>query len=232
MKHNQTLIRWYKKIKSIKYLGNKCEHCNTTDVRHLTFHHIDPNYKEDTISQIFGKRWEYIQNELDKCILLCKNCHMKHHYNISNSDKRICKLIMLDYKNNECKKCGYNDCPASLTFHHIDKKNKSFTISENISERFISIVDMDILLKNELDKCEILCSNCHNAEHLRDDILEYVIENYDNIKIEYKSKKVDRLLVKDMYFNKNMKQVDIAKHFNVSKSTISMIIKDIENNTL
>ena len=61
--------------------------------------------------------------------------------------------------------------------------------------------------------------------------VEYVLENFDNIKLEHKTKKLDRRLVYDMY-NKNMKQADIARSLGVSKGTISGIIKDMKNNTL
>jgi hypothetical protein len=56
--------------------GNKCEACNSTD--NLEFNHIDRSTKLITLS---GKgldgRWETILKELDKCELLCNNCHLE-----------------------------------------------------------------------------------------------------------------------------------------------------------
>ena len=56
--------------------GNKCEACNSTD--NLEFNHIDRSTKLITLS---GKgldgRWETIIKELDKCELLCNNCHLE-----------------------------------------------------------------------------------------------------------------------------------------------------------
>ena len=54
--------------------------------------------------------------------------------------------------------CGYSKYLGALEFHHIDN-NKSFSISENGHTRSWDI------LKNELNKCIMLCSNCHKEIH-------------------------------------------------------------------
>ena len=67
-----------RKIKCIQYLGGKCIRCGyCLSPRALTFHHRDRDQKEFSISQIKDRRWELIQAELDKCDLLCFNCHME-----------------------------------------------------------------------------------------------------------------------------------------------------------
>lgn len=53
-----------------------------------------------------------------------------------------------------CMICGYNKCSYSLHFHHVNKKDKSFTISTGV--RF-----GETAIKNEINKCVILCANCH-----------------------------------------------------------------------
>jgi hypothetical protein len=67
------------KRKAIEYKGGKCERCgyNTCD-RALAFHHLDPSQKEFSISRT-NKGWEKMKIELDKCILVCCNCHMEIH---------------------------------------------------------------------------------------------------------------------------------------------------------
>ena len=45
----------------------------------LDFHHIDPDEKNFGICRRIDKAWETIQKELDKCVLLCKNCHAEYH---------------------------------------------------------------------------------------------------------------------------------------------------------
>lgn len=66
------------KLKCIAYLGGKCIKCGYSKcARSLTFHHRDRREKERSISQIKDWNWEKIKNELDKCDLLCFNCHME-----------------------------------------------------------------------------------------------------------------------------------------------------------
>lgn len=57
-----------------------------------------------------------------------------------------------------CKKCGYNKFIGSLDFHHIEPEHKDFIISH-------SFTSFNNLHKKELDKCILLCSNCHRIEH-------------------------------------------------------------------
>lgn len=69
------------KQKVIKYKGGKCSKCGYAEnASALEFHHVDPNTKEFSIStNALGKPWEEIVTELDKCILLCANCHREVH---------------------------------------------------------------------------------------------------------------------------------------------------------
>jgi hypothetical protein len=72
-------IRRDLKDRAIEYLGGKCVDCS--GVYHQAaydFHHKDPSLKD---YQISGKRvWEIVKQELDKCELLCSNCHRIRHY--------------------------------------------------------------------------------------------------------------------------------------------------------
>jgi len=56
-----------------------------------------------------------------------------------------------------CAKCGYKKHPAALDFSHKDPKEKDFNISAG---RFYSL---DRLIK-EIEKCDILCANCHREK--------------------------------------------------------------------
>lgn len=69
------------------------------------------------------------------------------------------KQMSLNYKGNKCSKCGYDTCTAALEFHHIDPKNKEFSISAKGYTRSWDKV------KEELDKCELVCANCHRELH-------------------------------------------------------------------
>ena len=56
-----------------------CVRCGEKDVRCLSFHHERDKYAEisDMVSR--GLSWVRIMAEIEKCILLCANCHCKEH---------------------------------------------------------------------------------------------------------------------------------------------------------
>lgn len=62
---------------------SKCAICGITeDLKFFAeFHHIDPNEKEYQMSILFGRKWtETIEKELNKCLLVCANCHRLIHF--------------------------------------------------------------------------------------------------------------------------------------------------------
>lgn len=63
----------------IEYLGGKCSKCHIKDHDVLTFHHINPDDKYQNLSSLWHDKWDTIKKELDKCTLLCANCHIKLH---------------------------------------------------------------------------------------------------------------------------------------------------------
>ena len=65
------------------------------------------------------------------------------------------KTMALEYKGGKCQSCGYNRCEAALELHHLDPKTKSFGIGEKGYTRSW------LKVKAELDKCILLCANCH-----------------------------------------------------------------------
>jgi predicted HNH restriction endonuclease len=60
------------------------------------------------------------------------------------------------YLGGKCQKCGYDACPAALDFHHLAGREKDFNISSKQSWESI---------QTELDKCALLCANCHREAH-------------------------------------------------------------------
>ena len=72
--------RYKHKKKAIDILGGKCNICNEMDNDVLQFHHKNPEEKSFTLSGGWGnKDWKLLKEEIDKCILLCANCHIKLH---------------------------------------------------------------------------------------------------------------------------------------------------------
>lgn len=68
--------------------------------------------------------------------------------------RRKLKAEAVRYKGGRCQRCGYDRCLAALVFHHRDRSKKEFHLSLTQKTKLDSV-------KGELDKCDLLCSNCH-----------------------------------------------------------------------
>ena len=100
-----------------------------------------------------------------------KEYQQKHHQRTKKKkrkqqnqlkDKRqIFNLEEMQRRGGKCAKCGFSDIRA-LDWHHLDPNEKVNSISEMIRDR----VSMD-KLQAELDKCELICANCHRIEEQR-----------------------------------------------------------------
>lgn len=82
-------------------------------------------------------------------------------YLINAVRKRRKKIrqMAVEYKGGACERCGYDRCIDALEFHHRDSSQKDFSISERGYTRSWASV------RRELDKCVILCANCHRETH-------------------------------------------------------------------
>jgi hypothetical protein len=69
------------------------------------------------------------------------------------------KVLGVEYKGKKCSVCGYNKCIDALEFHHKNESTKEFGIAANGYCRAWTTV------KNELDKCILVCANCHREIH-------------------------------------------------------------------
>lgn len=69
------------KIKAIEYKGGKCEKCGYSKCGwSLDFHHTNPEEKDFSIAKNSTLSWDKVRKELDKCIMVCANCHREIHY--------------------------------------------------------------------------------------------------------------------------------------------------------
>ena len=73
-------------IFSLDYKGGKCLDCEKSlsfpeDKGEYNFHHTDPSTKVSKMNQLFKDKAanHRLVQELDKCVLLCKPCHIKRH---------------------------------------------------------------------------------------------------------------------------------------------------------
>lgn len=73
-----------RKIELIARLGNGCQHCgleyNGKNGAVFEFHHIEPETKKFGLgSELTNKAMAELRAEVDKCVLLCANCHQIYH---------------------------------------------------------------------------------------------------------------------------------------------------------
>jgi hypothetical protein len=87
----------------------------------------------------------------------CKKCTTE---SIKLSRQKL-KQVAIAYKGGACKNCGYSKCIGALHFHHRDPKQKDFTIAVASHNSTLTLED----IKQELDKCILVCANCHGELH-------------------------------------------------------------------
>lgn len=160
----------------------ECIRCGEGRPRCLDFHHTGK--KDLGVSQMvnhgYGK--ERIREEIDECVVLCANCHRKDHHegldsvtvpnvNRSNTNTSVdasskpaaCRqprawLAAYERESDGCIRCATSD-PACLDFHHLGEKVSG--IAQMVSRgRPLAAI------RTELEKCELLCANCHRIEHI------------------------------------------------------------------
>lgn len=97
--------RWInRKVKYINLLGGKCERCgltlNNSHYSVFEFHHVDPSTKEYVWTKLRLFSDDRIKNELDKCQLLCANCHRivhsekEHLYSLYSHTDYYCQTFI------------------------------------------------------------------------------------------------------------------------------------------
>lgn len=149
----------------IAHKGGKCELCERVfDIKAFGFHHMEPEHKDFNVSKNIGHSLAKLLTELDKCILVCHNCHaeihaeMKEQEGFHNKIKgntelwHTNKLRKLEAAGGcKCQKCGYNEYIGALGIifpeglKHYRKYNKTH---------------WDEDFKNALTQATVLCQNC------------------------------------------------------------------------
>ncbi|THE66854.1 hypothetical protein D8Y22_00135 [Salinadaptatus halalkaliphilus] len=139
--------------------GEACSRCGTDTVACLDFHHVEDEEKLLAVGRMvtYGYGTEAIRTEIEKCEILCANCHRKTHRSPPESELR---RWVYGRKRDAggCDRCSESD-PSCLDFHHTTDE-KDATIAEltanNKSKQRI---------RSEMERCTVPCANCHRAEH-------------------------------------------------------------------
>ena len=151
------MLDWF-----VQYCQEKqicCMVCGENDTACLDFHHIDPKQKDGSIAAgIRSRGWskQRVLKEMQRCTVLCANCHRKHHYKPTT---RRGRAWIRDYKSERGCSCGEKH-PAALDFHHRDENTKVSAISEMMMRGL-----KKVLILAEIEKCDLLCANCHRKKH-------------------------------------------------------------------
>jgi len=119
-------------------------------------------YKTHTILETANKfnvsRTTVLANTENKRIVLNEIEKRKRNYERVKNRRQKLKEKGVEYLGGKCMKCGYDKCIAVLEFHYRNPEDKEFGIS-----RYQNLSWMRIMV--ELDKCDLLCSNCHKEKH-------------------------------------------------------------------
>ena len=63
--------------------------------------------------------------------------------------------MLVEEAGGRCVACGYDRCIAALHFHHVDRSQKRFALSNRGITRSLANA------RREAKKCIVLCGNCH-----------------------------------------------------------------------
>ena len=102
----------------------------------------------------------------------CKTCHNNY---MKDAYKKKRETIGEIKQELACAKCGYNEYPTALDFHHLDPTQKDTTIARMLANRYT----LDRVYE-EIEKCVCLCANCHRVFHFLEKENEITIEEFLN----------------------------------------------------
>lgn len=86
--------------------------------------------------------------------------HAKSAATRASNSRRLRKRKLIDYKGGKCERCGLiSEINGIYVFHHRDPSQKEFGLSKNGTN-----LSLEKCMK-EVDKCDLLCHNCHAIIH-------------------------------------------------------------------
>ena len=160
-----------KKYRLIDHYRNKpCSICYVKyDLMCNDFHHKNPLEKIAPVSNMIrqgGFTQEQIIAEIEKCNIICANCHNRS--NRKTEDGVLAKWFVNYLKTLKCERCELNH---SLEFHHKDPSTKIMEVTRMV-KRARKYSKQDVL--DEIKKCEVLCRNCHRLRERHTKILNQI----------------------------------------------------------
>jgi DNA-binding CsgD family transcriptional regulator len=154
--------------------GTVAYHCNNNNIGGNYVSKIKEKLSEVEIEEL---NTYYINHSIDECVIkfnLGRSTVIKHtknkyvklnddeikhrNYNKVKTHRQRLKEKSIEYKGGCCEKCGYDRCNSALEFHHLNPNEKDFGIGS------YSVLSWE-KIKLELDKCIMVCANCHREIH-------------------------------------------------------------------
>lgn len=114
--------------------------------------------KQEKICPICGDKFQIVSS-LQSRRKYCEKCSPST--NNPTAKIRAMREALINQRGGKCEICGYSKCIEALEFHHLDPKQKDFSISNTGGTPSFE------KMKEEVDKCQLLCANCHREEHAR-----------------------------------------------------------------
>ena len=147
----------------------------------------------------------------------CKKCRSEA---VQKRRNKV-KLMSIEYKGGKCEICGYDKCIDALEFHHLNSYKKDFGIAKKGYTRSFDKV------KEELDKCILVCANCHREIHHKDkkrnvDELLNEIHNKQEKVITHKKERKQIPTIDEFIsvFKTYLNFTQVGKHFGVTDNSV------------
>lgn len=136
-----------------------CKRCGCESPGCLDFHHQKESEKKMDVGTMitYGYGRNSLRTEIEKCVVLCANCHRKMHYTPPSNAPRKWVYDVKDARGGCCR-CGEDDL-ACLDFHH-ETDQKVDTIA-----RMLANGRPREEIREEMSRCSVLCANCHRLLH-------------------------------------------------------------------
>lgn len=136
-----------------------CPRCGCSHPAYLDFHHRESDEKEMAVGEMvtYGYGKESLREEIEKCDVLCANCHRRAHHEPVETPRR--RWVYEQKRNSKgCSRCPEVD-PRCLDFHHV-RGRKRATVA-----RLLADGRSKGIIAEEIEKCKLLCANCHRKRH-------------------------------------------------------------------
>ena len=104
----------------------------------------------------------------------CRLCHSKYASNRYHQNK---ETLDATQKEKQCIRCGYHECVEALDYHHLEPSSKKDTVSSLLTH-----YNVEDGLK-EINKCILLCSNCHRYFHYLERKNNITLQEFINVPV-------------------------------------------------